>query len=53
MNREYAETLRALGRGGVRVFYEGEIAKDIVAAVRARKPGDLVEDDLRVPRVGA
>ena len=51
VNREYAETLRALGRGGVRVFYEGEIAKDIVAAVRAHaNPGDLVEDDLRAYR---
>jgi len=48
VNREYADTLRALARGGARVFYEGEIANDIVAAVRGHaNPGDLIEDDLR------
>ena len=51
VNREYAATLRALARGGTRVFYEGEIAKDIVAAVRAHaKAGDLTEEDLRAYR---
>ena len=48
VNREYAETLRVIARGGARMFYEGDIAKDIVLAVRTNaKPGDLTEDDLR------
>src|SRR5918999_4137735 len=48
VNREYAETLRTLARGGARLFYEGDIAKDIVLAVRAHaRPGDLSEQDLR------
>jgi gamma-glutamyltranspeptidase/glutathione hydrolase len=48
VNREYAETLRMIARGGARVFYEGEIAKDIVLAVRTHaRPGDLTEEDLR------
>jgi gamma-glutamyltranspeptidase/glutathione hydrolase len=48
INREYAETLRAIARGGARVFYEGDIARDIALTVRTHaKPGDLTEDDLR------
>jgi gamma-glutamyltranspeptidase / glutathione hydrolase len=48
VNREYAETLRAIARGGASVFYEGDIARDIVLTVRTHaKPGDLSEDDLR------
>jgi gamma-glutamyltranspeptidase/glutathione hydrolase len=48
VNREYAETLRVIARGGARMFYEGDIAKDMVLAVRTHaKPGDLTEDDLR------
>jgi gamma-glutamyltranspeptidase/glutathione hydrolase len=48
VNREYAETLRVVARGGARLFYEGDIAKDMVLAVRTHaKPGDLSEDDLR------
>jgi gamma-glutamyltranspeptidase/glutathione hydrolase len=48
VNREYAETLRVIARGGARMFYEGDIAKDMVLAVRTHaKPGDLSEDDLR------
>ena len=48
VNREYADTLRAVARGGARVFYEGDIAKDMVLAVRTHaNPGDLTEDDLR------
>lgn len=47
-NREYAETLRLIARGGAQVFYDGDIAKDIALAVRTNaKPGDLSEDDLR------
>jgi gamma-glutamyltranspeptidase/glutathione hydrolase len=48
VNREYADTLRVIARGGVTAFYEGDIAKDMVLAVRTHaKPGDLTEDDLR------
>jgi len=48
VNREYADTLRALARGGARAFYDGEIARDIVRAVRTHATrGDLAEDDLR------
>ena len=48
VNREYAETLRVIARGGARMFYEGDIAKDMVLAVRTHaKPGDLSEHDLR------
>ena len=51
INREYAETLRLIARGGGRMFYEGDIAKDIVLAVRTNaKPGDLTEEDLRAYR---
>ena len=34
-NPAYAETLRLMAREGVKPFYEGEIARDIVAAVDA------------------
>ena len=34
-NPAYAETLRAIARGGAAAFYEGEIAEGIVGAVRA------------------
>jgi gamma-glutamyltranspeptidase/glutathione hydrolase len=34
MNREYAETLKAIAAGGSKAFYEGAIAEDIVATVR-------------------
>ena len=48
VNREYAETLRAIARGGAGVFYEGDIARDLVLTVRTHaKPGDLTEEDLR------
>jgi gamma-glutamyltranspeptidase/glutathione hydrolase len=51
VNREYAETLRVIARGGARMFYEGDIAKDMVLAVRTHaRPGDLTEDDLRTYR---
>jgi gamma-glutamyltranspeptidase/glutathione hydrolase len=47
-NREYAETLRVIARGGARMFYEGDMAREIVLAVRTHaKAGDLSEDDLR------
>ena len=48
VNREYGDTLRVIALGGARMFYEGDIAKDIVLAVRTHeKPGDMTEEDLR------
>jgi gamma-glutamyltranspeptidase/glutathione hydrolase len=48
VNREYGDTLRVVARGGARMFYEGDIAKDIVLAVRTHeRPGDMTEEDLR------
>jgi gamma-glutamyltranspeptidase / glutathione hydrolase len=48
VNREYGDTLRVIARGGARMFYEGDIAKDIVLAVRTHeRPGDMTEEDLR------
>jgi len=47
VNAEYAATLRALAAGGAARFYAGEIAGDIVAAVRGHlRPGDLSMTDL-------
>ena len=45
VNRDYAETLRAIARDP-NAFYEGAIARDIVRAVG----GDLTEQDLRAYR---
>jgi len=47
-NPEFAETLRVLQRGGADAFYRGDIARDIVTAVRghAANPGVLDLDDL-------
>ena len=48
VNREYADTLRVIARGGASAFYEGDIAKDMVLSVRTHaRPGDLTEEDLR------
>lgn len=48
VNPEYADTLRLIARGGASMFYEGDVAKDIVLAVRTHaRPGDLTEEDLR------
>ena len=47
VNAQYAATLRTIGKGGAEAFYRGEIAQDIVRAVRSNaKPGDLTEQDL-------
>jgi gamma-glutamyltranspeptidase/glutathione hydrolase len=47
VNREYGETLRLIAANGARVFYDGEIAADIVRAVRTHaRPGDLTLGDL-------
>lgn len=47
-NPALAATLRALAAQGAEVFYRGDIARDIVAAVRnhPRNPGALSEADL-------
>lgn len=51
VNREYAETLRAIAAGGADAFYRGAIAEDIVRAVRSHAvPGDLAEADLAAYR---
>lgn len=46
-NPEFAATLRAIAEGGGDVFYKGDIAKNIVAAVRAttENPGILTLED--------
>lgn len=47
VNTAYAQTLRRLASGGADAFYRGEIAHDIVQAVRAHaRPGDLALSDL-------
>jgi gamma-glutamyltranspeptidase / glutathione hydrolase len=47
VNRAYAQTLRLIASRGADAFYKGDIAEDIVAAVRGHaRPGDLSEDDL-------
>jgi gamma-glutamyltranspeptidase/glutathione hydrolase len=47
VNREFGFALLALAQHGTKLFYEGPIARDIVAAVRAhgKSPGDLNEAD--------
>ena len=49
VNEEYGQTLRTVAARGVQAFYEGEVARDIVAAVRgaARNPGRLSLEDLK------
>src|SRR6266699_1866767 len=46
-NPEFAAVLKRVSLGGASVFYRGEIARDIAAAVRTHKRtrGDLVEAD--------
>jgi gamma-glutamyltranspeptidase/glutathione hydrolase len=51
VNREYAATLRAIAAHGTRAFYDGEIARDIVNAVRNHaKAGDLTLEDMAAYR---
>jgi gamma-glutamyltranspeptidase / glutathione hydrolase len=51
-NPEFAAVLRRVAKEGPDAFYEGEVAKDIVAAVRNHptNPGTLTEDDLATYR---
>jgi gamma-glutamyltranspeptidase / glutathione hydrolase len=47
VNRPYAEVLQRISDSGASAFYQGEIARDIVATVQsAALPGDLSIDDL-------
>lgn len=52
-NPAFAATLRALAERGAGAFYEGEIARDIVATVtgHATNPGDMTMADLAGYRV--
>ena len=51
-NPEFAATLRVIAAEGADAFYTGDIAKNIVAAVRAhRNPGTLSLEDLAAYRV--
>ncbi|HYR32960.1 MAG TPA: gamma-glutamyltransferase [Burkholderiales bacterium] len=51
VNPEYAATLKALAARGARAMYEGEIAADMVRAVRSHaKAGDLTAADVSAYR---
>lgn len=52
-NPAFAATLRALAERGAGAFYEGEIARDIVATVtgHATNPGDMTAADLATYRI--
>ncbi len=52
-NPAYAATLRKLASGGAMAFYEGEIARDIVATANSHSsnPGDLTLADLAAYRI--
>lgn len=54
-NPPFAETLKRLSKGGAAAFYEGPIAKDIVAAVNAgpKSLKDMTAEDLRAYRAKA
>jgi gamma-glutamyltranspeptidase/glutathione hydrolase len=49
VNPEYATTLRAIAAQGAQAFYHGDVAADLVRAVRARG-GDLAQEDLAAYR---
>jgi gamma-glutamyltranspeptidase / glutathione hydrolase len=51
-NPDYAATLRAIADRGPSAFYTGEIASNIVSAIRSHaNPGDMTEADLGAYRV--
>jgi gamma-glutamyltranspeptidase/glutathione hydrolase len=51
VNREYAATLRAVAAKGAGAFYDGDIARDLVKAVRENaKGGDLTVEDMKAYR---
>lgn len=50
-NHDYARLMESLANGGARAFYQGDIAADIVRAVRSHaRPGDLTIADLAAYR---
>jgi gamma-glutamyltranspeptidase/glutathione hydrolase len=50
-NPRYGATLRMVAMGGAGAFYSGEVARDIVGAVRSHaRPGDISEEDLAAYR---
>ncbi len=53
INREYAETLKAIAASGSKAFYEGAIAEDIVSTVRGDpdSPGLLSSADFAAYKV--
>lgn len=52
-NKDYADTLKLLGRRGAAAFYTGALAADIAAAVQGdlNIPGDMTVEDLNNYRV--
>ena len=51
-NPAYAATLRKIAAGGAKAFYEGDVARDIVATVTtAGNPGDMTLADLANYRI--
>ncbi|GJL83182.1 MAG: gamma-glutamyltranspeptidase [marine bacterium B5-7] len=50
-NPEFANTLQLIARHGSSVFYEGEIAEDIVATINASRADSISLDDLANYRV--
>jgi gamma-glutamyltranspeptidase/glutathione hydrolase len=48
INKDYADTLKAIRNGGADAFYTGPIAEDIAAAVQGdlNIPGDMTVEDL-------
>ncbi|EKY4210429.1 gamma-glutamyltransferase [Vibrio parahaemolyticus] len=52
-NPEYAQTLKAIAKQGAQAFYQGDIAKDIIATVQTAvgNPGVLAQQDFDTYRV--
>ncbi|EHJ9985685.1 gamma-glutamyltransferase [Vibrio parahaemolyticus] len=52
-NPEYAQTLKAIAKQGAQAFYQGDIAKDIIATVQtaAGNPGVLAQQDFNIYRI--
>ncbi|HHC6594697.1 TPA: gamma-glutamyltransferase [Vibrio parahaemolyticus] len=52
-NPEYAQTLQAIAKQGAQAFYQGDIAKDIIATVQTvvGNPGVLAQQDFDTYRI--
>ncbi|TOF97375.1 gamma-glutamyltransferase [Vibrio parahaemolyticus] len=52
-NPEYAQTLKAIAKQGAQAFYQGDIAKDIIATVQTAvgNPGVLAQQDFDTYRI--